>query len=155
MCILKLGDVPVGSETPVVTSPILRICRVFEDVPRGRVYVHIFIGMSVRALWVSPVDCVIRKKEISDNYMYGGSRLTSRRRWRQCKAFKLAGYTSEQLNSSLYPPARWFRHMIYLPPGHQRFISTQLGCSEAISDISLASCCTSSQIGGLRSEKAS
>jgi hypothetical protein len=50
MCILKLGDVPVGSETPVVTSPILRICRVFEDVPRGRVYVHVFIGMSVRAL---------------------------------------------------------------------------------------------------------
>jgi hypothetical protein len=35
---------------------------VFEDAPRGRVCVRVFIGMSERALWVSPMYCVIRKK---------------------------------------------------------------------------------------------
>jgi hypothetical protein len=42
-------DVPIDSETFVVTSSILRICR-FEDAPRGRVCVCVFRGMSVRAL---------------------------------------------------------------------------------------------------------
>jgi hypothetical protein len=35
-----VGDVPIDSETFVVTSSILRICR-FEDAPRGRVCVCI------------------------------------------------------------------------------------------------------------------
>jgi hypothetical protein len=35
---------------------------VFEDTPRGKVCVCVFIGMSVCALWVSPMYCVIRKK---------------------------------------------------------------------------------------------
>jgi hypothetical protein len=35
---------------------------VFEDVPRGRVCVRVSIVMSVRAWWVSPMYCVIRKK---------------------------------------------------------------------------------------------
>jgi hypothetical protein len=35
---------------------------VFEDAPRSRVCVRVFIGMSVRVLWVSPMYCVIRKK---------------------------------------------------------------------------------------------
>jgi hypothetical protein len=42
---------------------------VFEDAPRGRVCVRVFIGMSVRALWVSPMYCVIRKQrymEVTD-----------------------------------------------------------------------------------------
>jgi hypothetical protein len=46
-----VGDVPVDSEAPVVTSSILRICgTVFEDAPRGRLCVRVFKGMSVRAL---------------------------------------------------------------------------------------------------------
>jgi hypothetical protein len=35
---------------------------VFEDAPRGRVCVRVFIGMSVCALRVSLMYCVIRKK---------------------------------------------------------------------------------------------
>jgi hypothetical protein len=54
-------DVPIDSETFVVTSSILRICR-FEDAPRGRVCVCVFRGMSVRALSrVSPEKKVVRR----------------------------------------------------------------------------------------------
>jgi hypothetical protein len=38
---------------------------IFEDAPRGRVRVRVFIGMSVRALWVSMMYYVIRKKSLS------------------------------------------------------------------------------------------
>jgi hypothetical protein len=41
---------------------------VFEDAPRGRVCVCVFIGMCVRALWVSPMYCVIRKKQWVPNW---------------------------------------------------------------------------------------
>ena len=47
-----VGDVPVDSEAPVVTSSISRICivgSVFKDAHRGRVCVRVFIGVSVRA----------------------------------------------------------------------------------------------------------
>ena len=59
-----VGDVPVDSKTPVVTSSISRfagsvfedvrrgrICRfVFEDAHRGKICVCVFIGVSVCAL---------------------------------------------------------------------------------------------------------
>jgi hypothetical protein len=46
-----VGDVPVDNEASVVTSSMLGFAgTVFEDTPRGRVCVRVFIGMSVRAL---------------------------------------------------------------------------------------------------------
>ncbi len=47
-----VGDVPVDSETPVVTSSIsLEFAGpVFKDAHRGRVYVRVFIGVSAHAL---------------------------------------------------------------------------------------------------------
>jgi hypothetical protein len=46
-----VDDVPVDGETSVVTSSILRIAGTFfEDAPKGRFCVRVFIGMSVRAL---------------------------------------------------------------------------------------------------------
>jgi hypothetical protein len=46
-----VSDVPVDSETPVVTSSILRIADlVFEDA-LGVGFAHVFIGISVHVLW--------------------------------------------------------------------------------------------------------
>jgi hypothetical protein len=47
-----VGDVPVDSEAPVVTSSISPgfAGSVFEDAHRGRVCVRAFIGVSARAL---------------------------------------------------------------------------------------------------------
>jgi hypothetical protein len=47
-----VGDVPVDSAAFVVTSSILRgfAGTVFEDAPKGRVYVRVLIGMSACAL---------------------------------------------------------------------------------------------------------
>ena len=47
-----VGDVPVDSEAPVVTSSISPgfAGPVFEDAHRGRVCVRAFIGVSARAL---------------------------------------------------------------------------------------------------------
>lgn len=44
-----VGDTPIDSEVPVVTSSISKICRLslLEDPHRGRVCVRMFIGMSV------------------------------------------------------------------------------------------------------------
>ena len=44
-----VGDVPVDSETPVVTSSISRICRP-GDAHRGRGCVRVFIGVGVSVL---------------------------------------------------------------------------------------------------------
>ena len=41
-----VGDVSVDREASVVTSSISRICgSVFEDAHKGRVCVHVFIGV--------------------------------------------------------------------------------------------------------------
>ena len=46
---LVVGDVLVDSEAPMVTSSISRICRL-SLIHRSKIYVHVFIRMSVRAL---------------------------------------------------------------------------------------------------------
>jgi hypothetical protein len=51
-----VGVIPVESEASWGFAS-----TVFEDAPRGRVCVRVFIGMSVRALWVSPLYCVTNK----------------------------------------------------------------------------------------------
>ena len=48
-----IGDVPVDNETSVVTSSISSrgfVGPIFEGAYKGRVCVHVFIGMSVHAL---------------------------------------------------------------------------------------------------------
>ena len=54
-----VNDVPVDSETPVVTSFQSRwfASLVFEDAHRGRICIYMFIEM-----WVSELYCVISKK---------------------------------------------------------------------------------------------
>ena len=50
--LLVVGDVPVNSETPVVTSSILRFAgptQFFRCAHMGRVYVRTFIRVSVRS----------------------------------------------------------------------------------------------------------
>jgi hypothetical protein len=60
-----VDDVPVDSETSVVTSSIsLEFTGpVFEDTYRGRVYMRVFTEVSACALWVSVLYCVILKKK--------------------------------------------------------------------------------------------
>ena len=46
LCSLVIGDVPVDNETSVVTLSISRI-SIFEDAHMSRVYVHMFIDVSM------------------------------------------------------------------------------------------------------------
>jgi hypothetical protein len=56
-----VDDVPVNTETPMVTYSISRVCgSVFEDNHKDRVCVCAFVGVSV---WVSVLYCVIAKKK--------------------------------------------------------------------------------------------
>jgi hypothetical protein len=56
-----VGDVPVDNETSVVTSSILIFAgTVFEDAPRGRAYVRVFIGFRV-----NDVLCIRKKTFIA------------------------------------------------------------------------------------------
>ena len=46
LCSLVIDDVPVDNETSVVTLSISRI-SIFEDAHMSRVYVHVFIDVSM------------------------------------------------------------------------------------------------------------
>ena len=45
-----VGNILIDSEVFMMTSPILKICRVSEDAHRSRVCVYAFIWMNVRSL---------------------------------------------------------------------------------------------------------
>ena len=63
-----VGDVPVDSKAPVVTSSISRICiagSVFKDAHRGRVCVRVFIGCECACVVsVCIVLCNLKRSEI-------------------------------------------------------------------------------------------
>jgi hypothetical protein len=57
-----LGDVPVDSEAPVVTSSILRMCcHSFQICSGGRVCVRVFVGME-KLVYFSVVPAAVTKQ---------------------------------------------------------------------------------------------